>query len=174
MSVIWRLVLTIYNILLFIIAAAAVAVSIGVTEPLRYINMIAASPKNMIVTGSVGIVLGVLALVLLFLGLQKQTDGDSVLVEKGLLGEVSMSISAIKLIIMKAVRQVDGVKETRSMVKKAPNGLFITLHMMINPELNVPDLTCATQQKVKEYLENIGGLQIAEIKVLVDDFNAGK
>ena len=46
--------------------------------------------------------------------------------------------------------------------------------MMINPELNVPELTAATQQKVKEYLENIGGLQIAEIKVLVDDFNAGK
>jgi len=174
MSVIWRLVLTIYNILLFIIAAAAVAVSIGVTEPLQYINGMTSSPENLIITGSVGMVLGILALVLLFLGLQKNTNTDNVLVEKGLLGEVSMSIAAIKLIIMKAVRQVDGVKETRSLVKKAPTGLFITLHMMINPELNVPELTAATQQKVKEYLENIGGLQIAEIKVLVDDFNAGK
>lgn len=174
MSVIWRLVLTIYNILLFIIAVAAVAISIGVTEPLRYLNMIAASPENLIITGSVGIALGVLALVLLFSGLQRKSNGDSVLVEKGLLGKVYISISAIKLVIMKAVRQVEGVKETRSIVKKAPTGLVITLHMMINPELNVPDLTAATQQKVKEYLENIGGLQIAEIKVLVDDFNAGK
>ncbi len=174
MSVIWRLLLTIYNILLFIIAAAAVAVSIGATEPLRYINTMASSPENLIITGSVGIVLCILALVLLFLGLQTNSHGDNVLVEKGLLGEVSMSISAIKLIIMKAVRQVDGVKETRSIVKKTPAGLAITLHMMINPELNVPELTSATQQKVKEYLENIGGLQIAEIKVLVDDLNAGK
>ena len=174
MSIIWRLVLTIYNILLFVIAAAAVAVSVGVTEPLRYINSMASSPANLIITGSVGIVLCILALVLLFLGLQRKSNGDDVLVEKGLLGEVSMSISAIKLIIMKAVRQVDGVKETRSIVKKTPAGLAITLHMMINPELNVPALTSATQQKVKEYLENIGGLQIAEIKVLVDDLNAGK
>lgn len=174
MPVIWRLVLTVYNILLLILAAAAVAISIGVTEPLRYIDMIAASPKNLIITGTVGIVLAILALVLLYMGWQRKPGQNNVLVEKGLLGEVSMSIDAIKLIIMKAVRQVNGVKETRSMVKKAPNGLIITLHMMINPELNVPELTSATQQKVKEYLENIGGLQIAEIKVLVDDFNAGK
>ncbi len=174
MPVIWRLVLTVYNILLLVIAAAAVAISVGVTEPLQYINMIAASPNNLIITGTVGIVLVILALILLYMGWQIKPGQDNVLVEKGLMGEVSMSIDAIKLIIMKAVRQVNGVKETRSMVKKAPHGLIITLHMMINPELNVPELTSATQQKVKEYLENIGGLQIAEIKVLVDDFNAGK
>ena len=73
MPVIWRLVLTIYNLLLLIIAAAAVAVSVGVTEPLRYINMMASSPKNLIITGSVGIALVILALVLLFWGLQKKS-----------------------------------------------------------------------------------------------------
>lgn len=174
MSAIWRLVLAIYNILLFIIAAAAVSISLGVTEPLKYINRITASPENLIITGSIGIVLCLLSLVMLYLGLQRKPGQESVLVEKGLLGEVSMSIDAIKLIIMKAVRQVQGAKETRSIVKKVPAGLDITLHMMINPDLNVPELTAATQQKVKEYLENIGGLQIAAIRVLVDDFNAGK
>lgn len=174
MPVFWRLVLTIYNIVLFIIAAAAIAVSVGINEPLEYINMIASNRENLIITGTVGIVLAILALVLLYMGLQRKPGEDNVMVEKGLLGEVSMSTAAIKVIIMKAIRQVNGVKETHSVVKKAPNGLAITLHMMINPELNVPELTSAAQQKVKEYLENIGGLQIAEIKVLVDDFNAGK
>lgn len=174
MPVIWRVILTIYNVLLFVIAAAAVAVSLGISEPLDYINRIAASQENLIATGSVGLVLCFLALVLLFLGLQRNTRKDDILVEKGLLGEVSMSVPAIQLIIMKAVRQVDGAKETRSIVKKIPAGLVITLHMMINPERSVPELTAEIQKKVKEYLENTGGLQIAEIKVLVDDFNAGK
>lgn len=174
MPVFWRLILAIYNILLFIIGAAAVAVSIGTNGPLEYINRIAASPDKLIITGSIGILLCILSLVLLYLCLQVKSDRDNVLVEKGLMGEVSMSIAAIKLIIMKAVRQVEGARETRSMVKKGPAGLVITLHMMINPELNVPELTAVAQQKVKEYLEDIGGLQVAEIKVLVDDFNAGK
>lgn len=174
MPVIWRVMLTIYNLLLFVIAAAAVAVSLGISEPLDYINRIAASPENLIATGSVGLVLCFLSLVLLFMGLQRNARKDDVLVEKGLLGEVSMSIPAIQLIIMKAVRQVDGAKETRTTVKKVPAGLVITLHMMINPERNVPELTSEVQKKVKEYLENVGGLQIAEIKVLIDDLNAGK
>ncbi len=174
MPVFWRLILTIYNLILLAVAAVVVAVSIGISEPLHYINTLASSPENRIICGTIGIIVFFLALVLLFLGLRKSSSEDAVLVEKGLLGEVSMSIDAIKLIIMKAVRQIDGVKDTRSEVRKGPGGLSVTLHMMINPELSVPELTNATQKKVKEYLENIGGLQIGEIRVLVDDFNAGK
>jgi uncharacterized alkaline shock family protein YloU len=45
--------------------------------------------------------------------------------------------------------------------------------MMINPERNVPEMSHSIQSIVKEYIETIAGLQVAEIKILVDDFNAG-
>jgi uncharacterized alkaline shock family protein YloU len=45
---------------------------------------------------------------------------------------------------------------------------------MIKPELNVPEVTVATQKIVKEQLENMGGLQVNAVKVRVDDFKAGK
>ncbi len=174
MPVIWRLVLAIYNLILLAIAALAVAVSLGETEPLHYINLLAASPENRIICGSIGMVVFILALLMLYSGLRKSSNTDAVLVDKSLLGEVSMTIEAIKLIIMKAVRQVDGVKDIRSEIKKSPGGLAITLHMMINPDISVPEMTSAAQKIVKEYLENIGGLQIAEIKIRVEDFHAGK
>lgn len=174
MPVIWRLVLTIYNLILLLVAAAAVAISLGASEPLQYINLLAVSPENRIICGTVGIVVFFLALVFLYLGLRKGSSEDGILVDKGILGEVFISIDAIKLIIMKAVRQIDGIKEIRPLVRKGPAGLSVTLEMMINPAVSVPELSSATQKIVKEYLENIGGLQIAEIKVQFHDFNAGK
>lgn len=115
-----------------------------------------------------------LALVLLYLGLRNEPNGDGILVDKGVLGEVSISIEAVKLIIMKAVRQIDGVKEIRPVVRKGPAGLLITLKTMINPALSAPELSSALQKTVKEHLENIGGLPVAEIKVEFHDFNADK
>lgn len=173
MPVIWRFILALYNLILFIAAAAAVAISLGETQPLHYINLLAA-PENRVACGTVGIIVALLSLTLLYLGLKKGIGEDGILVDKSLLGEVSVSSDAIKLIIMKAVRQIDGVKEIRSRIKRRPDGLSITLEMMVNPEKSIPELSSATQKIVKEYLEGIGGLQIAEIKVKFDDFNASR
>lgn len=174
MPVFWRMVLSIYNLILLVVGAAAVAISLGAPEPLQYINLVAATPENRIICGTVGILLFFLALVLLYLGLRNEPNGDGILVDKGVLGEVSISIEAVKLIIMKAVRQIDGVKEIRPVVRKGPAGLLITLKTMINPALSAPELSSALQKTVKEHLENIGGLPVAEIKVEFHDFNADK
>ena len=71
---------------------------------------------------------------------------------------------------MKAVKRVEGVKEIRSAVKDSPEGLIITMHMMINPEHSVPEMSKNVQTAIKESLETIGGLTVAEVRVLVDDF----
>jgi len=42
---------------------------------------------------------------------------------------------------------------------------------MINPEHSVPEIAQSLQNVVRDNLEKVGGLQVAEIKVLVDDFN---
>jgi uncharacterized alkaline shock family protein YloU len=44
---------------------------------------------------------------------------------------------------------------------------------MINPEMGIPELSNTVQSVVKKYLEEIGGLKVVEIKVLVDDLNPG-
>jgi len=84
---------------------------------------------------------------------------------------VSITVAAIKTIISRAVKKVDGVKETRSSVAQGPDGVIIYLHMMINPEISVPEMSKNVQAAVKEQLESIGGLQVSEVRVLVDDFS---
>jgi uncharacterized alkaline shock family protein YloU len=171
MPVIGRLVLLVYNLVLLVIAGAVVAVSLGWSIPLVYFNMAVSAPENKIIMGTVGVILGIIAIIMLIWGSRFSSHTDAVLVEKGLAGEVYISIAAIKIIIMKAVKQVEGIKDLRPIVSCAPDGLRVKLHTTINTEHTVPELAQALQIAVKDNLEKIGGLQVAEIKVLVDDFN---
>jgi uncharacterized alkaline shock family protein YloU len=155
------------------IAGAVIAISLGWSYPLTYLNAVAFTPTSNLIMGTSGIVLAVIAFIMLMWGLKTSPDIASIVVEKGIAGEVSISIAATKAIIMKAVRQVEGVKELRPTVNSTPTGLTVKLHAMLNPDHNVPETAQLLQCAVRENLEKTGGLQVADIKVLVDDFNPG-
>ncbi|MEA1960248.1 MAG: alkaline shock response membrane anchor protein AmaP [Bacillota bacterium] len=173
MTILLRMLLFVYNLLLTLIGVAVVAVAVGRTEPLAYLTMAFSTQQNRWIAGIIGGVLGVLGILGIVYSLKRHAGPDAIVVEDGFHGQVSISITAIKVIIMKAVKQVDGVKDIRIAIQSSSEGLMVTLHTMVNPELPVPDLTRSIQTTVKEYLQSIGGLQVAGVKVLVDDFNAG-
>lgn len=175
MSALWRIVFFLYNLLLLLLGTVMVAAAMGRHEPLDYINLVLSTPENRIILGAAGILLIVLAVLCVFSSLKREPRAKSVIVENNVSGEVSITIEAVKTIIMKAVKKVEGVKEIKAVVSSGNNGLSVYLHMMINPEYSVPEMSTKIQDIVKEYLEDIGGLQVDEIKILVDDFGtAGK
>lgn len=175
MSGLWRVVLFCYNLLILAIAVAAMYLAVGKNELITAVQSFLGSSVNQIILGAsaaVVIALTILIMISLFKGESKPT---SVVVSNSLNGQVSITVAAIKTIITKAVRKVDGVKETRSSVTDGPDGVVIYLHMMINPEKSVPEITQSVQAVVKEHLETIGGLQVSQVRVLIDDFgNANK
>lgn len=173
MPVMGRLVISIYNLLMLAIAGAIIAISLGWSYPLAYLNAAAATPTSQLIMGAIGIVLAVLALIMLMWGLKTSPSIEAIVVQAGEAGEISISIAAAKAIIMKAVRQVEGVKELKPTVIPTPGGLTVKLHTMLNPDHIVPETAQLLQSVVREALEKTGGLQVAEIKVLVDEFNAG-
>ena len=172
MTSIGRLVLFVYNLIFLGLAGLTVAATLGWLDPQVYVNSILGSTQNRMIAGVVGILVGFLALLMLIWSLKPSPHADAVMVDKGIEGEVTMSIAAVKAIIMKAVRQVEGVRELRPEVAHSPNGVKVKLHTMSNPEHNVPELAQSLQAVVRENLEKVGGLQVAEIKVMIDDFVA--
>lgn len=174
MSSIWRLVILVYNLLFLVLGVGVIYVAMGVAIPLSYINLALASSQNRIITGAVGAVLVILAIIMMVSVLKRKGTSNSIIIDSGLSGQVSITVPALKVIIMKAVRRVEGLKDIRPVITSGPDGLMIYLHMMINPEYSVAEMSKSVQAIVKEYVENIGGLQVAEVKILVDDFIADK
>jgi uncharacterized alkaline shock family protein YloU len=175
MSGLWRVLLFCYNLLILAIAVAAMYLAVGKNDLITAVQSFLSSSANQIILGAGAaavIALTILVMISLFKG---ESRPNSIVVSSSLNGQVSITVAAIKTIITKAVKKVDGVKETRSSVTNGPDGVVISLHMMINPEISVPEMSQSVQAIVKEHLETIGGLQVSQVRVLVDDFgNANK
>lgn len=171
MSSWWRFVMILYNLLLLVLAAVAVVAALGRPEPVNYINMALSTPENRIIFGTCAVVLVVVALTALVSAFKYEDPGKTVTVDQSLSGNVSITVPAINVIIMKAVKKVPGIRDIKPAVTEGPGGLIVKLHMMINPDHSVPEMCQQIQEVVRQYLEETGGLKVSEVRVLVDDFN---
>ncbi|NLG32431.1 MAG: alkaline shock response membrane anchor protein AmaP [Syntrophomonadaceae bacterium] len=169
--VMWRIAFTIYSLLLIILAILVLGVAAGRPEPAEFISIALGSPQNRIIIGMLAIVLLVIVVLILVSGIKGKPGLTSVVISSSLTGQISITVAAIKVIIMKAIRQVEGVKEIKSSVDKGNDGIIVKIHMLINPDQSVVEMSQKIQAVVKEYLEQYGGLQVSEVRVLVDDFS---
>lgn len=168
-------VLVLYNCFILFLAGVAVTAAAGRDEPLAAIQAALSTPPNRLLVGAVAILLIALTLGVFFTMLKQEPRSNAVTVKTTSAGEIAITVPAVKVLIMKAVRQVEGVREVKPSVYEGNDGLLVKLHMMINPELNVPELSQNVQNAVKQFLQDIGGLQVAEVRVLVDEFvSSGK
>jgi len=175
MSGVPKVSLFLYNMILLALGCVFAAAAVGRPEPMGYIEMVLSTSQNRIILGIAGIILIVLALAVFIALFKRQPREDSIKIDCGLLGQISMTIPAAKVIVNKAVQKVEGVKETKTSIKNNTEGLIVYVHMMINPDLSIPELSKQIQDVVKEDMLNIGGLDVHEVRVLVDDFGtAGK
>lgn len=172
MSATLRFMLFLYNLLLLALAGIFLAAALNRPEPLAYLQSALATPESRLMVGIVALLLLAATLAVFLYMFKKGPSLEKVVIKQGLQGEIAITVPAIKVLIMKAIKQVEGVRDVRSRVSQSAEGLIINLHMAVNPELSVPELSQQIQSAVKQYLQDIGGLQVAEIRMLVDEFSA--
>lgn len=86
----------------------------------------------------------------------------------GELGEYRISFEALENLVLQAARDIQGVRDTRSRLSLKEGGLVIDLRIATLPDLKVPELVEEIQRNVKEYVQDISGVEVAEVKVLVE------
>ncbi|NLO22124.1 MAG: alkaline shock response membrane anchor protein AmaP [Syntrophomonadaceae bacterium] len=171
MSGLLRAILFLYNVILLAVGAILAAAALGQLPAMNYLEVLFSTVQNRLILGSAGIIIIVLALVVFVALFKRAPREDAIVIENALSGQISMTVAAAKVIIHKAVQKVEGVKETRTSIENQAEGLIIYIHMMINPDLSVPDLSKQIQEVIKEDMLNIGGLNVEAVKVLIDDLN---
>ncbi|MGE5544573.1 MAG: alkaline shock response membrane anchor protein AmaP [Bacillota bacterium] len=169
MSAIWKSVLALYNLVLIGLSVIAVALALGNTEPLLWINEALSTSQNRLITGGTGVLLAVVGLYLM-IQLFRSGQETEVLVQESDAGKVIITVPAIKQIVLKAVKQVEGVREAKPEVTNEKNGVVVSLTLMVNPDYKIPEMTATVQEKVAALLEEVGGLRVAHVRIKVDDF----
>ena len=166
MNTLERALMALYSVFIIIVAVCIVAISI---QP--YFFKLA---SNYIASDAGKIVTIVIGLLLLILGFKTLVDSFSrkkptlASIQTTDLGTVNITITALEHLVSKAAKQVKEVKEIKPNVKPLPDGIAIHLNASVSTESNLPFVTRELQDTVKGYIEQIAGINVLEVKVLVN------
>lgn len=83
------------------------------------------------------------------------------------LGNVRISIKTIESLVLRAARQVKGVREVLAVVQADAGGVKIDVDMEVAPDLSIPDIAADVQRQVEEYIQNTVGIAVPEVRVHV-------
>lgn len=84
-------------------------------------------------------------------------------------GEVRISFKAVENMVLAASRKVSGIREITTRIDTVEQGLLINLKVKAIPEIPIPGLAAELQTKVRDYVQEISGSNVSEIKVLVEN-----
>ncbi len=121
-----------------------------------------------VVLGTAGVLL-LIALILLILGFRRSKGPGNAVLKGSEYGEVAISIAAIENMVLRTVQQTQGIKDVSRQVSFTQDGLIINVKIMVMPDVAMPNLTGELQSKIKEYVEEITGITVNEVKVMVEN-----
>lgn len=110
---------------------------------------------------------GIILLIFSAQGRKKEKNGNIVNFTE--VGEIRISFRAIENMVLTASRKIKGIREVNTHINFTEQGLVIYLRIRIIPDIPVPALVSELQEKVRGYVQEISGANVAEVKVLVEN-----
>jgi uncharacterized alkaline shock family protein YloU len=107
--------------------------------------------------------------VVMFIFSLRRSPAPETLLQAGPIGEVRICYATIETLVLKAAREIKGVREIKTRVVEKPAGLVIFLRAVALAGQNIPQLAAQLQEKVKEYVESTAGSHVAEVKVMIEN-----
>ena len=86
-------------------------------------------------------------------------------------GEVVISIAAVENMVLRIVQQTDGIKDISRKAVFTNEGFIINIKIGVKPDVALPGLISDLQARTKEYIEEITGIKVLEVKVNVENIN---
>jgi len=85
------------------------------------------------------------------------------------IGEIRISFKAIENMVLAASRKVKGIRDVNTRIDSTEQGLLIYMRIKTIPDLPIPALVGELQSVVRDYVQEISGSNVAEVKVLVEN-----
>lgn len=174
MGIFDRIILTVYTFLLTFLSLGVILLSLRLV-PLDAVWTGISFIYDHSQVSLIGTVFFLVSIRLLFAGVRSRRGKKSI-VHHNELGDVYISLDAIENLVEKTARNVRGVRNIKVFASHADTGLNLAVRAVISPESNVPSVTAEVQERVKEYIKNTVGVELANMQIYVknisNDFKA--
>lgn len=171
MSIIDRLILSIYTFCLAVISLLAILTAVNVipgSSLNTYINLISENSDAGKITVVIAALFFLVSVKYLFSGLGKAKSKDAIK-KTSQLGSILITLNSIENIIMSVVKQMDGVMDVKIDLENKKDNVEVKLNIVVTPERSIPELSAIIQSKAKEAVESIAGVGVSFVEVLVQD-----
>jgi uncharacterized alkaline shock family protein YloU len=170
MGIFDRIILTIYTFLLTFLSMGVIIISLRLV-PFESVGTSIALIYGQWEAGLVGAVFLMVSVRLLLAGLRSRRRKETI-VHHNELGDVHISLDAVENLVAKAARQVRGVRGIKVSACQYGPGLKLYVKAVISPESHVPTVTAQIQDKVNTYIKNTVGVELAEMRILVENISS--
>ncbi|WP_350344665.1 alkaline shock response membrane anchor protein AmaP [Proteinivorax tanatarense] len=110
-------------------------------------------------------ILGLFAMVLAF---ASQKEPSSLLIASDY-GEVRVSLQTIDSLVHQGAKKIKGIKDLKTRIIVRDGSLYIYVKAVLYGDRNIPELTEQMQQTISEHVYSISGINVDEVKVLVEN-----
>jgi len=162
-----KIVLSIYAISLSVLSFLIFLVSLGWMVPLESFQYILTLPNGQIVIGVISGLLFIVSLRFVYMGVQRAPI--HAVVHDTEMGQVRISLVAVRNLVKRVASKVPGVKNVKAAVSLGESGLRVALELKVGVDANVPELADKIQKTVSSYVWDVAGVSVESVTVSVAD-----
>lgn len=169
MGLLDRVILTIYTLLLSVASLGIILLSFQLLS----VELVSSWVAQIVGHWQAALVAAVFFLVsvrLLVAGMRSSQDGETIVHHLDM-GDVHVSLAAIKNLVERTARHTRGVRGVKVAVQHDGQALKVRLKAVVSPESNVPSVTADMQKRIHDYIQNTVGIELADIQILVDNIS---
>lgn len=169
MGIIDRIILSIYTLLLSFLSMGVILLSFRLLS-LDWVWTSLSHLYGQWEAGMVGLVFFLVSIRLLLAGLRSRKIKETI-VHHLEMGDVHISLDAIKNLVEKTARHTRGVRDVKVSVQHDAQGLKISLKTVVSTESHVPTVSAELQQRVQAYIKNTVGVELVDIRIVVTNIS---
>ncbi len=165
-----RFILALISLFLLAVSIALIAVAVPLV-PIASIR----TGLEMFYGNNIFVVLGILFFIvslIVFAGSFSRGKLDRFASQGGYHGEIRISFSAIESMVLRVIRGHREINEIKTKIATGQDGLNIMLKITVIPETIIPEMIEKLQKTIKEHIEEMTGITVPVVKVLVDRVTA--
>lgn len=166
-----RLLLVIASLFLIAEAVCIALLALGIgeatfafmAEVMLYHNV------NRVILCIVALLLLIIGLRLLFLRARRANAPTAVFMQSTEAGTIRITVAAIEAIIQRASRGNAQVRDVKCrVIPLESNQMKVALRVMLAPDANAKEVSCALQSTVKSALEDNTGIPVPEVEIMIE------
>lgn len=176
MNIIFRTILAIYAFCLTVVSVILMAMTLSHSlffSTTEYIaEYVLPNKASNILMFIIELIFFALSIIFLFSGVRSEREKKSISKSSNI-GEIRISLNTIENIALSASRRINGIKESKAYVSKLGEDVSIYIKAVVLAETHIPTLSEELQVKVKKAVEDTSGINVADVKVSVENIYTG-